>query len=130
MTMTEHERWEMVCNPKLTRIEEGVNKLMEVVVIGNGKPPLVARVGQIEQHMERVKQEGTGTRSRSIKLGPVEINGYAASDVVKVLLLAAFIASIYLLITDREDRRKLEQRLQGRNDTQQVQHAQQARNTP
>jgi hypothetical protein len=107
--MTEHERWEMVCNPKLTRIEQGVDKLMEVVVTGNGKPPLVARVGQIEQHMDRVKIDGT--RSRSLKVGPVEINGYALSDVAKVLLLLAFCLSIYLLITDREQRRKIEARM-------------------
>jgi hypothetical protein len=48
--MTDEERWSNVCGPKLSDIETKVDKLITVVVEGNGKRSLVQRVNQLEDH--------------------------------------------------------------------------------
>ncbi len=98
--MTDAERFDMICKPTLARIEAGVNKLTEVVVTGNGKPSLVARVTSLEG----AEHKTTGQRSRSVRVGPVESNGYALSDVLKVAILVAFLGCIWLFLNDRVDR--------------------------
>jgi hypothetical protein len=47
MGMSEGERWALVCEPALKRIESGVSKLTEVVITGNGKPSLAAQVASL-----------------------------------------------------------------------------------
>jgi hypothetical protein len=97
--MNEAERWQEVCKPRLERIDSGVQKLVEVVITGNGKPGLVARVDALER-----AADGSGTRRKSVKVGPVEINGYMMSDVIKAAVLVALLASAWLLVADRRER--------------------------
>ena len=99
--MDENERWTMVCEPTLKRIEDGVNKLNIVVISGNGKPSLVSRMETIEREAETGK---AGQRSRSVELGPLKLNGYAMSDVLKVAILCALVWGAWLIISDKQER--------------------------
>lgn len=107
--MDENERWQMVCEPSLKRIEEAVKDLHTVVIRGNGKPSLLARM----EHMERtIESKQSGQRSRSVELGPIKLNGYAMSDVIKVCILVALIYAIWGLTSDQRERQNLLQRLE------------------
>ena len=101
--MNEGERWTLVCEPTLKRIEGQVNKLTEAVITGNGKPSIMARLTALEGERPREPQS-QGQRSRSVKVGPVEINGYAMSDILKVGIFVAFLACIWLFLSDRTER--------------------------
>jgi hypothetical protein len=113
--MKDEERWAMVCEPTLKRIEAKVDKvdgkmekLTETVITGNGKPSLVARLTALEASAETAgKTQAQGQRSRSVKVGPVEINGYAMSDVLKVAIFVAFLGCIWLFLNDRTERVKV-----------------------
>ena len=107
--MNEGERWTMVCEPTLKRIEDGVNKLNIVVISGNGKPSLVSRMESIERDAENAKK---GQRSRSIKAGPFELNGYAMSDVLKVAILCALVWGAWMIVTDRQERMEVLNRIE------------------
>jgi hypothetical protein len=97
--MTESERWQDVCKPALERIDRNVEKLVEVVITGNGKPALTARVDALER-----AADGAGTRRKSVKVGPVEFNGYMMSDIIKVGVLVVLLTGAWLLIADRRER--------------------------
>lgn len=99
--MDEGERWTMVCEPTLKRIEAGVNRLNTVVIAGNGKPSLISQIDELRRDQQDVK---AGQRSRSVELGPLKLNGYAMSDVLKVGILCALIWAAWLLVTDRQER--------------------------
>ncbi len=101
MGMSEGERWALVCEPTLKRIEGKVDKLTETVITGNGKPSLVTRMENVERGISDAK---TGQRSRSVKIGPLELNGYAISDVLKVGIFCALVWGAWLIVTDRQER--------------------------
>ena len=113
MSVDENERWTMVCEPTLKRIESAVDKLTVAVVIGNGKPSLLARVDGLEKTAAEAVVN-TGTRSRSLELGPLKINGYMASDLVKIVLVIMFGVSLWFMFTDRAERKELALRLEKR----------------
>ena len=50
--MDEKERWEQVCEPKLNSIEKSVQKLVKVVIDGNGVPGLVTRMAVLDKTVE------------------------------------------------------------------------------
>jgi hypothetical protein len=114
MQMTENERYELLCGPKLKAIEDGLNNLVKVVTISNGKPSLLSRMDTQEVALQNhVAKETTDTanaanqRSRSFKFGPLEINGYMASDVVKFVLVILFAVSLWFLFSDRSQRNEI-----------------------
>jgi hypothetical protein len=39
-----------------------------------------------------------------VRVGPVEINGYMMSDIIKVAVLVALLAGAWLLVADRRER--------------------------
>ena len=49
MTMTDEERFTMICSPKLTSIEGKLDGLISLVTVSNGKPSLVARMDAAEK---------------------------------------------------------------------------------
>ena len=100
--MTENERWAEVCKPALDRIDRNVSRLVEVVITGNGKPPLTQRVDALEHSAPA--DSNKGSRRKSVKVGPVEINGYQMSDIIKAAVLVALLACVWLFVTDRRER--------------------------
>jgi hypothetical protein len=111
--MNETERWNEVCKPTLDRIDRGVAKLMEVVVTGNGKPALTARV----EALERGGGADNGVRRKTVKVGPVELNGYAMSDIIKAGIAVALLACVWMLIADRSERVKAWQEIKAIRST-------------
>ena len=104
---THEELFNEVCNPafvenanaiarlteKIDRVEKNTDTLVKDVSTGNGKPAIKERMAVAEVKIDELMQhpklsEGADTRgdvrSKGVKLGPLEINGYTASDVGKI----------------------------------------------
>ena len=69
---------------------------------------LSGEVSGMHEDLKTIKESvTTGQRSRSVELGPIKINGYAMSDVLKVAIFLAFLGCIWLFLNDRVERVKV-----------------------
>jgi hypothetical protein len=105
MTMTDAERFELICNPALARIEAKLEDLHHTVAVSNGKPSVLARVDALEKATEALASAEkalpvpVAAPTRMLKLGPIELQGYGLNDVVRlsvVLVLLWLAVSSYL----------------------------------
>jgi hypothetical protein len=87
MPLSDKDRYDVVCKPQLEAMTIKLDRLLTCVVTGseNGQG-LMQRVKTLE---DIAQDESKGRRSRYVKMGPVVINGYAASDVMKFVILIA-----------------------------------------
>jgi hypothetical protein len=108
MTMTDAERFELICNPALARIEAKLEDLHHTVAVSNGKPSVLARVDALEKATSALASAEKALPAppaipppavRVLKLGPIELQGYGLNDVVRlsvVVVLLWLAVSSYL----------------------------------
>ena len=112
MTMSDNERYELICKPTLQAIKEGQDDLKELfedlhhtIAVSNGKPSLLSRVDALEK-TAAVPPEAKP--ARMLKIGPVELNGYGLNDIVRA---AVVVMVLWIAITSYMGQAKTEQML-------------------
>lgn len=107
MSMTDSERFDMVCSPALKRIEGKLDSLHHTVAVSNGKPSVLARLDAIE----RSTPLATGAKpARMLKIGPLELNGYGLNDIVRA---AVVFGVLWIAVTSYMGQAKTAQMLEG-----------------
>jgi hypothetical protein len=99
MTMTDNERYELICKPTLQAIKEGQDDLKELfedlhhtIAVSNGKPSLLSRVDNLEK---AAAAQPEPKPTRSVKFGPIELTGYGLNDISRAAVVVCVLWLVF-----------------------------------
>lgn len=97
MTMTDAERFDLICSPALKRIEDKIDGLHHTVAVSNGKPSVLARLDVLEKASTAAPSPAPVAPARVLKLGPLELTGYGLNDITRAVIVLGI---IWLAVTN------------------------------